>query len=67
MQGVGAQNLEPKRAPVFGQTIERATVRMGNGLGRQQDVLQQTVDIALPGERSANDVELLKPLEHVIH
>jgi hypothetical protein len=59
------RRISKRRRAVFGHAVEGAAVGVGDGLGREQDALEQPVDVALLGERGADLVELLEAAKQV--
>ena len=54
-----------KRSFPSSSAIERAGVRLCDGLRREDDRLEQPVDVLLAGERDADPVQLLGTVEEV--
>ncbi len=66
VERIGVHDLEAQAALIVADPVQGAAVGVRDRLRREQDVLQQAVDIALVGERGANRVELLEALEQIV-
>jgi hypothetical protein len=68
VQRAGAYDLEVELARVLVtlDQVQRAAVGAGDGLGRDEDLLEQRVEVLLERQRRADLVQLVEPAEQIV-
>ena len=66
LQGISADYFETEAAPVLGHPVQGAAVRVGDCLRRDEDVLEQPLDVPFLGEGGTDLVELLQPTKQTV-